>query len=69
VIGEFRKAFTSFRVASWRRAPLVSCWPSLAEAGAATGLGAGSLPAAAASLVTEVKDKGKDKKVVVKKNV
>jgi hypothetical protein len=42
--------------------------PSLAEAGAATGLGAGSLPAAT-SLVTEVKDKGKDKKVVVKKNV
>jgi hypothetical protein len=39
--------------------------PSLAEAGAATGLGAGSLPAT--SLVTEVKDKGK--KVVVKKDV
>jgi hypothetical protein len=68
VIGEFRKAFTSFRVALVAPCTIGIVLPSLAEAGAATGLGAGSLPAAT-SLVTEVKDKGKDKKVVVKKNV
>jgi hypothetical protein len=45
-IGEFRKAFTSFRMALVALCTIGIVLPSLAEAGAATGLGAGSLPAA-----------------------
>jgi hypothetical protein len=73
MIGEFQNAFTSlFRVGLVASCALAIVLPEFALAGAATPLGAGSLPAVT-SLVTEVKDKGKDKdknkKVIVKKDV
>jgi hypothetical protein len=67
---EFQKAFTSFRVALVALCTLgIVLPPQFAAAGAATGLGAGSV-SAATPLVTEVKNyKGGGKNVYVKKNV
>ena len=69
MIGGFHRAFTSlFRIGLVASCAFRIVLPEFAVAGAATPPGAGSLPAVT-SLVAEVKDKGKDKKVVEKKNV
>jgi hypothetical protein len=67
---EFQKAFTSFRIAMVALCTLgIVLPPQFAAAGAATGLGAGSV-SAATPLVTQVKNyKGGGKNVYVKKNV
>jgi hypothetical protein len=65
---EFQKGFTSFRIAMVALCTLaIVLPPQFAAAGAATGLGAGSV-SVGTPLVTEVKNKG-GKNVYVKKNV